>query len=122
MDTGASLLVECLISEGATDVFGLPGLQLDPAVAALHDAADRLAFRPVVHEQSATYMADGYARTSGKPGIAMVVPGPGMLNATAGLSTAYACSSPVLAIVGQIRSDLIGRGFGALHEIPDQSG
>jgi acetolactate synthase-1/2/3 large subunit len=66
-------------------------------------------------------MADGYARTSGRPGVSMVVPGPGMLNSTAGLATALACSSPVLALVGQIRSDLIGRGFGALHEIPDQS-
>jgi acetolactate synthase-1/2/3 large subunit len=82
---------------------------------------DRVALHPVVHEQSATYMADGYARTSGKPGVAMVVPGPGMLNASAGLATAYACSSPVLALVGQIKSHLIGRGFGALHEIPDQT-
>jgi acetolactate synthase-1/2/3 large subunit len=119
---GATLLVEALESEGVTDVFGLPGLQLDPAVDALYHAQDRVRFRPVTHEQSATYMADGYARTAGRPGVAMVVPGPGMLNATAGLATAYACSSPVLAITGQIRSDLIGRGFGALHEIPDQSG
>ncbi|WJL96744.1 thiamine pyrophosphate-binding protein [Microbacterium sp. ET2] len=122
MTTGANLLTECLIAEGVQDVFGLPGLQLDPAMSALHDASDRITLHPVVHEQSATYMADGYARTRGTPGVAMVVPGPGMLNATAGLSTAYACSSPVLAVVGQIRSDLIGRGFGALHEIPDQSG
>jgi acetolactate synthase-1/2/3 large subunit len=120
--TGAQLLVDCLVAEGVDDVFGLPGLQLDPAMAALYDAADRVRFHAVAHEQSATYMADGYARTSGRPGVAMVVPGPGMLNATAGLATADACGSPVLAVVGQIRSDLIGRGFGALHEIRDQSG
>ncbi len=119
--TGADLLVEALESEGVTDVFGLPGLQLDSAVDALHRAQMRVRFHPVVHEQSATYMADGYARTSGRPGVAMVVPGPGMLNAAAGLVTAYACSSPVLLLAGQIRSDLIGRGFGALHEIPDQT-
>jgi acetolactate synthase-1/2/3 large subunit len=120
--TGAELLTACLLAEGVEDVFGLPGLQLDPAMSALHDASDRIAFHAVAHEQSATYMADGYARTRGTPGVAMVVPGPGMLNATAGLATAYACGSPVLAVVGQIRSDLIGKGFGALHEIPDQSG
>lgn len=119
---GAALLVEALETEGVTDIFGLPGLQLDPAVDALYAHQEQVTLHPVVHEQSATYMADGYARTCGSPGVAMVVPGPGMLNAMAGIATAYACSSPVLALVGQIRSDLIGRGFGALHEIPDQSG
>lgn len=120
--TGAELLVQALQTEGVDDVFGLPGLQLDPLVDALYGVRDDVTLHPVVHEQSASYMADGYARAAGRPGVAMVVPGPGMLNATAGLATAYATSSPVLALVGQIRSDLIGRGFGALHEIPDQSG
>lgn len=118
---GGDALVSALISEGVSEVFGLPGVQLDPAVDALHCAQDRIHFTAVRHEQSATYMADGYARTSGKPGVAMVVPGPGMLNATAGLATAFACSTPVLLIVGQIPSALIGRGHGALHEIPGQT-
>lgn len=118
--TGGSALVSALISEGVSEVFGLPGIQLDPAVDALYCAQERIHFTAVRHEQSATYMADGYARTSGQPGVAMVVPGPGMLNATAGLATAYACSSPVLLLVGQIPSAVIGSGHGALHEIPNQ--
>src|SRR2546423_427871 len=65
-------------------------------------------------------MADGYTRASGKTGMFLVVPGPGLLNAGAALSTAYACSSPVLCVTGQIQSDLIGVGRGALHEIKDQ--
>src|SRR5207247_4739588 len=66
------------------------------------------------------YMAFGYSRASGKPGVFAVVPGPGLLNTTAALATAYATNSPVLCISGQIPSNLIGRGFGLLHEIPDQ--
>ena len=67
-------------------------------------------------------MAFGYARASGKVGAYAVVPGPGLLNTTAALATAYATNAPVLCISGQIPSDLIGRGFGLLHEIPDQLG
>jgi acetolactate synthase-1/2/3 large subunit len=67
-------------------------------------------------------MALGYARASGKVGAYAVVPGPGMLNTTAALATAYATNAPVLCISGQVASDLIGRGFGLLHEIPDQLG
>src|SRR5262249_34385690 len=71
-------------------------------------------------EQAAAYMALGYARAAGRPGAFAVVPGPGLLNTTAALATAYATNTPVLCISGQIPSDLIGRGFGLLHEIPDQ--
>jgi acetolactate synthase I/II/III large subunit len=74
------------------------------------------------HEQAAAYMADGYARASADIGTCMVVPGPGLLNAAAGLATAYACSSRVLMISGQLPSAGIGKGLGFLHEIPDQSG
>src|SRR5438105_10221383 len=72
------------------------------------------------HEQASAYMADGYARTTGRVGVCTVVPGPGLLNASAALATAYACSSPVLCLTGQIQSDLIGVGRGVLHEIPEQ--
>jgi acetolactate synthase-1/2/3 large subunit len=65
-------------------------------------------------------MADGYARSTGKIGVCLVVPGPGLLNATAALSTAYATNSPVLCITGQIQSNMIGVGRGLLHEIPNQ--
>src|SRR5262249_8508676 len=70
----------------------------------------------------AAYMAFGYARASGKVGAYAVVPGPGFLNTTAALATAYAANTPVLYISGQVPSDLIGRGFGLFHEIPGQRG
>ena len=65
-------------------------------------------------------MADGYARAGGRFGTALVVPGPGLLNASAGLSTAYSCSSPVLMISGQIPKKAIGKKIGVLHEVDDQ--
>jgi acetolactate synthase-1/2/3 large subunit len=119
--TGGQALARQLVLEGITDVFGIPGAQLDWACDALHDVRDRLRFVVPRHEQTAAYMADGYARTTGRIGACMVVPGPGLLNAMAGLATAWACNSRVLAIVGQIPSPAIGKGFGLLHEIRDQS-
>jgi acetolactate synthase I/II/III large subunit len=119
--TGGRALTEQLIIEGIDTVFGVPGFQLDPAVDALYALRDRVRFIQTRHEQGAAYLADGYARASGGVGAFMVVPGPGMLNATAALSTAYACSSPVLAIIGQIPSQRIGAGRGMLHEIREQS-
>jgi acetolactate synthase-1/2/3 large subunit len=74
------------------------------------------------HEQGAAYMALGAAMATGKPQVYAVVPGPGFLNSTAALATAHACNAPVLALVGQIPQQHIGRGFGFLHEIPDQLG
>jgi acetolactate synthase-1/2/3 large subunit len=65
-------------------------------------------------------MADGFDRATGREGVCVVVPGPGLLNATAALSTAYSANSPVLCVTGQIRSDYIGVGRGLLHEIPNQ--
>jgi len=120
--TGGQALVASLIANGVDTLFALPGVQLDGAFDALY--AERNAIRVVHprHEQAAAYMADGYARTSGKVGACMVVPGPGLLNATAALSTAYACNSPVLCVTGQIQSDLIEFGRGLLHEIPNQLG
>jgi acetolactate synthase-1/2/3 large subunit len=99
----------------------VPGVQLDYAVDGLAKHADRVTYWNTRHEQATAYMADGYARTTGDVGVCMVVPGPGLLNALAGVATAYACSSRVLCIAGQIPSSAIGRGFGMLHEIPDQS-
>ena len=119
--TGGEALAKQLVAEGVTDLFGVPGVQLDYAVDGLAKVQDQIRFRHTRHEQAAAYMADGYARTTDDIGVCMVVPGPGMLNAMAALSTAYACSSPVLAIVGQIPSATIGRGLGILHEVNDQS-
>ena len=73
------------------------------------------------HEQATTYMADGYSRAGGRAGVAMVVPGPGVLNAMAGLATAYASNSKVLLVAPEIRSTAIGRNLGLLHEVSNQS-
>jgi acetolactate synthase-1/2/3 large subunit len=100
----------------------VPGVQLDFAVDGLAKLSDRIVYCNTRHEQATAYMADGYARSTGKVGVCMVVPGPGLLNALAGVATAYACSSRVLCIAGQIPSTTIGRGLGMLHEIPNQSG
>jgi len=122
MTTGGQALVEQLRREGVEIVFGIPGVQLDWAVDALCDAASDIHFIVPRHEQATSYMADGYARTTGKEGVCMMVPGPGMLNALAGLATSWACNARVLFIAGQIPSPTIGKGFGMLHEIADQSG
>ena len=118
---GGDALARQLAREGVADVFGVPGVQLDVAIDGLARLAARLRFWNTRHEQGAAYMADGYARSTGKTGVCLVVPGPGMLNATAALSTAYACSSPVVCVVGQIPSAMIGRGLGLLHEVNEQS-
>jgi acetolactate synthase-1/2/3 large subunit len=119
--TGGEALVRSLAANGVRRVFGIPGVQLDHAADALYHARDDITFICARNEQAASYMADGYARSTGRVGVAMVVPGPGMLNGLAGLATAYACSSPVLYLAGQIDSAAIGRGLGVLHEIPGQS-
>jgi acetolactate synthase I/II/III large subunit len=118
--TGADLLVDALHRNGVDVVFGLPGVQLDAAFDSLARRRDRVRVVHTRHEQATSYMADGYARTSGRLGCCLVVPGPGVLNAMSGLSTAYACSSPVLCVAGQVRSDMIDSGRGLLHEIPNQ--
>lgn len=118
--TGGEALAQQLVLEGVTDLFGVPGVQLDWATDALRREANRIRFVVPRHEQAASYMADGYARSTGRIGACMVVPGPGLLNAMAGLATAYACNSPVLALVGDVPSACHGKGFGLLHEVRDQ--
>src|SRR5216110_2015636 len=118
--TGGGALVEMLGRHGVDTLFALPGVQNDALFVALYDAGDTIRVIYPRHEQAAAYMAFGYARASGRPGAYAVVPGPGVLNTAAALSTAYATNAPVLCISGQIPSNLIGRGFGLLNEIPDQ--
>lgn len=120
--TGGQALVAQLIVEGAKDIFAIPGIQLDWAVDAIRQRSDELRMIVPRHEQATSYMADGYSRTTGREAVCMVVPGPGMLNALSGIATAFACNAPVLFLVGQIPSNMIGAGHGMLHEIPDQSG
>jgi acetolactate synthase-1/2/3 large subunit len=119
--TGGQALARQLVLEGITDLFGIPGVQLDWAVDGLRQVSNRIRYIVPRHEQAASYMADGYARTTGRVGAFMVVPGPGLLNAMSGLATAYACNSKVLAIIGNIHSSAIGKGFGLLHEVRNQS-
>jgi acetolactate synthase-1/2/3 large subunit len=118
--TGGEAMAAMLLREGIDTIFGLPGVQLDGLFSALYDLQDSIRVIHPRHEQATAYMADGYARVTGRTGVCLVVPGPGLLNAMAGLSTAYACNSPVLCLTGQIPSDLIEGGRGVLHEIPNQ--
>jgi acetolactate synthase I/II/III large subunit len=119
-ETGAEILVESLAAEGVEVIFGLPGLQLDYVFDALYSRRDAIRVIHTRHEQATAYMAFGYAQASGRVGTCVVVPGPGVLNTTAALSTAYACNAPVLCVTGQIPSKYIGSGLGFLHEIPNQ--
>jgi acetolactate synthase-1/2/3 large subunit len=118
--TGGQALVAALRQHGLEVIFGLPGVQLDWLFDALYDARDDIRLYHTRNEQATSYMADGYARVTGKVGACLVVPGPGLMNALAGLSTAYACNSPVLCIAGQIPSNQIGAARGMLHEVPNQ--
>lgn len=117
--TGGAALARQLRAQGVEVIFGLPGDQLMAALDALVDVPE-IRYIVTRHEQATTYMADGYARAGGKPGVAMVVPGVGVYNAAAGLATAYACSSPVCLIAGQVNRDGIGRDLGLLHDVHDQ--
>jgi len=118
--TTAQAVVSMLELNGIDTLFCLPGVQNDSFFDALYDRTN--AIRPIHarHEQACAYMALGYAMASGKPSAYVVVPGPGFLNTTAALSTAYAANAPVLALTGQIQQSMIGRNVGLLHELPDQ--
>jgi acetolactate synthase-1/2/3 large subunit len=117
--TGGQAVVQALRHEGVETVFGMPGVQIMGIYDAFHGQSD-IRLMTVRHEQTTAYMADGYARVTGKPGVALVVPGPGVQNASAALGTAYSGSSPVLLLAGQVESYHLGKDRGALHEINDQ--
>jgi len=117
--TGGQALAKSLYREGVRVIFGLPGVQLYHLLDGLYDETG-IRFITTRHEQATTYMADGYARAGGGIGTALVVPGPGLQNASAGMGTAYAASSPILVVSGQIERDLIGVDRGMLHEVNDQ--
>jgi acetolactate synthase-1/2/3 large subunit len=118
--TGGAAIVQSLQAHGIHTLFGLPGVQMDGFFNAAFDAGAELRVIASRHEQGAAYMALGYAAATGGVGAYAVVPGPGFLNTTAALSTAYAANARVLCVAGQIPSRQIGRGVGLLHEIPDQ--
>ena len=120
--TGGCAIVKSLRRYGIDTLFGIPGVQLDHLFVTLYDERKTIRVIANRHEQGSAYMAFGYAKSSGRVGTYAVVPGPGFLNSTAALATAYACNTPVLCITGQVPSQQIGCGFGAHHEIRDQLG
>jgi acetolactate synthase-1/2/3 large subunit len=120
--TTADATVAALTTHGIDTIYALPGVHNDDFFDAL--ARNSATIRTVHprHEQGAAYMALGAALATGKAQAYCVVPGPGLLNSSAALLTAYGTNAPVLAIVGQIPEADIGKGFGHLHEIGDQAG
>jgi acetolactate synthase-1/2/3 large subunit len=118
--TGGQAIVRGLVDHGVDTVFALPGVQTYGLMDALKLAEPRIRTIGARHEQGAGYMAFGYARASGRPGVFSVVPGPGLLNASAAMLTAWGASTPVLALAGQIDTGSIGKERLALHEMRDQ--
>src|SRR5579872_2060426 len=118
LKTGGEAIVSGLLAHGVETVFGLPGAQIYGLFDAFQKA--RLKVIGARHEQACGYMAYGYARSTGKAGVFSVVPGPGVLNASAALLTAYGANEPVLCLTGQVPTAFLGKGRGHLHEMPDQ--
>ena len=116
--SGGEAIVNGLVAHGVNTVFGLPGAQ----IYGLFDAFQQAQLKVIGarHEQACGYMAYGYARSTGKPGVFSVVPGPGVLNAGAALLTALGGNEPVLCLTGQVPTAFLGKGRGHLHEMPDQ--
>lgn len=100
--TGGEAVVESLKREGVEYLFSIPGVQIMAVFDALYGEKD-LRLITVRHEQSTIYMADGYSRVKGRPGVGLVVPGPGVQNTLAAMGTAYACSSPFFSWPGRWR-------------------
>lgn len=118
--SGGEAIVDALVRNGVDTAFGIPGVQLDPLFASLHDAQSQIRILHTRHEQGAAYMALGYSQATGRVGTVIVVPGPGLLNASAAIATGYSLNSKMMCVVGQIPSAMIGKGTGQLHELPDQ--
>ncbi len=106
---GAEAMVECLKKEGITKIFGIPGVAIAPFYEALYENRDSIEHILVRQEQAAGHAASGYARISRKPAVCVTSSGPGATNLITALATAHADSIPIIAITGQVRSDLLGR-------------
>ena len=119
--TVADLVADSLILNGISDIYCLPGFQNDDFFDAVYHRSDALVPISARHEQGAAYMALGAAMATGRQQAFCIVPGPGLLNASAALATAYSVNAPLLALVGHLPTGGIGRGYGLLHEIPEQS-
>src|SRR5882724_2878985 len=105
---GAEILIEALVYEGVDAIFGYPGGAVLHVYDELWRARDRITHYLVRHEQGAVHMAEGYARASGKVGVALVTSGPGATNAITGIANAYMDSTPIVVITGQVPLPLIG--------------
>ncbi len=107
--TGSQIVIETLIEQGVTDVFGYPGGQVLNIYDELYKASDRINHILAAHEQGAAHAADGYARTTGKVGVVIATSGPGATNLVTGIATAMLDSVPMVAITGNVPTALIGR-------------
>ncbi len=118
--TGGEAIIESAVANGVDTIFGIPGAQIYPLFDGIYKSSINLIVPR--HEQSAGYMAMGYAKSSGKTGVFSVVPGPGILNTTAALCTAMGNCSPIVGLTGQVPAPFVGKGRGHLHELKDQAG
>ncbi len=107
--TGAEIIAECLLEQGVDTVFGYPGGAVLNIYDALYKYSDKIKHVLTAHEQGASHAADGYARTTGRPGVVIATSGPGATNLVTGLATAYMDSIPVVAITGNVATDLLSR-------------
>ena len=116
--TVGKAIIDAALANGMTTIFGVPGAQIYPLFDGMYGSGvDLIVPR---HEQAAGYMAMGYAKSTGRTGVCTVVPGPGVLNASAALCTAMGNCAPVVCLTGQVPSSYLGRGRGHLHELADQ--
>lgn len=106
--SGSQMLLNALIEEGVSTIFGYPGGAIMPIYDALYDYADKLEHILVRHEQGGIHAAQGYARTSGKVGVAFATSGPGATNLVTGLADAQIDSTPIVCITGQVFAHLLG--------------
>ena len=107
MISGAEIMVKCLQAEGVSILFGYPGAVICPFFDKLYDTDIKAIL--VRQEQNAAHAASGYARATSKVGVCVATSGPGALNMITGIATAYMDSIPMVAITGQVKSDLLGR-------------
>src|ERR1041384_7299970 len=106
--TGSEILLQCLVNEGVTTLFGYPGGAIMPVYDALYSYADKLNHILVRHEQGAVHAAQGYARVTGGVGVALATSGPGATNLVTGLADALIDSTPIVCITGQVFAHLLG--------------
>ena len=120
--TGAQAVIDSLLAQGVDTIFGIISTHMMEIYDALYDHQDVIRFISTRHEHGAALMADGYARSTGKPGVCFTSTGPGAANSMGGLGEAYFASSPVLSITSTAEEHLYGRGLGETHAIKDQLG